>query len=632
MNVLKEKFEAYRDEVVADLDVNPTLLKCMLEAGLIDAADSAKYKAIPDPMERSQDLMTAMIERRTDRAYPLLLSCLRKSDQGRIADLLTDVTQTEAPLESDDVTHVSHEDNLDPLEKEVTDAGQEPHGVSPAVQATPEHEGSALPERGYLDLEALRTSHAELDGVLKNLTVFLNKEERRLGLEIQNIKPMHNHDRQPERHVYVTEGETHKEDSQLLLNVTTTMTEVIMEIRRCQAVIHKLHQDCQAVADVNSDMMTQTKECDAWVRDILRSHRLPVSHVAVPHRAADLFQVLMEDIHSLSQGRNRMMTREKETRTHSMRLLRICRDWLSDRCHVLDQLYSSASSMATSRYLPTSTRLSVNSSVASTPLVTTPSISRQGDRPVVVESYPITSVMEGINLLEHQIKEYVHLETLLTDKLRSELRIKQLQKKAQGYTSKGFFTVKQHIDDIEKGVDVDDNVSSLKGVLVKLSEEYDQCVNYMKRVTSNMPRSTASDTVMANNRNTDSNASSKKSGMIRKRPKEPAKVPALHLPKLVPENTFSNLDSEQEPARGKPLLNRLKVLVANYEATKHNERTMAQRFQQGWEKRKWDLTEKIRKKDEDLLNIQFRLKEMTADRDKFRKLYDQAKLSHGRKG
>ncbi|XP_067677190.1 uncharacterized protein [Haliotis asinina] len=622
MDVLKEKFEAYRDTVLADLDVNETLLKYMLEASLIDAAESAKYKAMSGSMERNQELMTAMTERRTDRAYPLLLTCLRKSDQSRIADLLTDITQTEAP-EGDDVMDM-RQGNQDPLENE--DAGQEHEEANPDVEdePTPEHEGS--PERRCVDFEALRTSYAELDSVLKGFKVFLNKEERRVGIETQNIKPR---PEQPGRNECIAEN--HQEDQQLLQRVAATMTDVVAEIDRCQGVIHKLHHDCQAVAEINSEMMTQTKACDAWVRNILKTHRLPVSQVPVPDRATDLFQVLMDDVYALSKGRNRVMTREKETRTQSMRMLRICRDKLNDRCQVLDQLYSSDTSMATARYLPTSTRLSVNSSVTSTPLVTTPSISRHEDRPFVVDPYPISSVMEGISLLEHQITEYVQLETVLTDKLRSELRIKQLQKKAQGYTSKGFFTVKQHIDDIEKGVDVDDNLSRLKGVLVKLSEEYDQCVNYMKRVTLNLPRTTAVDTGEANNRNTDSKSSSK-SGMLKKRPKEPVKVPTLHLPKLVPENTFSNLDSEPGTTRGKPLLNRLKMLVADYEATKHSQRTMAQRFQQDWEKRTRDLTEKIRMKDEELLNIQYRLKEMTADRDKFRKLYDQAKLSHGRKG
>ncbi|XP_046552504.1 uncharacterized protein LOC124262103 [Haliotis rubra] len=628
MDVLKEKFEAYRDTVLADLDVNETLLKYMLQASLIDAAESAKYKAMPMSMERNQELMTAMTERRTDRAYPLLLTCLRKSDQGRIADLLTDVTQTEAP-EGDDVMDVSQEDNQDPLETEDTCTGQEPEEANPDVDADPTLEHERSPERRCLDFEALRTTHAELDSVLKELKVFLNKEERRVGLETQTIKNRQEQGKQLGRNECIAEN--NQEDQQLLTRVAATMADVLADIGRCQGVIHKLHHDCQAVADVNSDMMTQTKACDAWIRTILKSHRLPVSHTPVPDRVADLFQVLMDDVYALTKGRNRVMTREKETRTQSMRMLRICRDRLNDRCQVLDQLYSSDTSMATARYLPTSTRLSVNSSVTSTPLVTTPSISRHGDRPYVVDPYPISSVMEGINLLEHQITEYVQLETVLTDKLRSELRIKQLQKKAQGYTSKGFFTVKQHIDDIEKGVDVDDNLGRLKGVLVKLSEEYDQCVNYMKRMTLNLSRTSAANSGEANNHNIESKSSSK-SIMLKKRPKEPVKVPTLHLPKLVPENTFSNLDSEPGTIRGKPLLNRLKMLVADHEATKHNQRTMAQRFQQDWEKRTRDLTEKIRKKDEELLNIQYRLKEMTADRDKFRKLYDQAKLSHGRKG
>ncbi len=95
---------------------------------------------------RNLELMTAMIERRTDRAYPLFLDCLRRSGQSQIADLLTDVT----------------------LKEEVTDSNTVDDGRASPVQEdetmqTAADEPASLADGSPSEMDAIR------EGVYKNI-------------------------------------------------------------------------------------------------------------------------------------------------------------------------------------------------------------------------------------------------------------------------------------------------------------------------------------------------------------------------------------------------------------------------------------------------------------------------------
>ena len=54
-----------------------------------------------------------------------------------------------------------------------------------------------------------------------------------------------------------------------------------------------------------------------------------------------------------------------------------------------------------------------------------------------VEPHAISTVLEGLHLLEQQVRQYVHMEILLTDKFRAEMRYRHLRKKSHGYTPRG---------------------------------------------------------------------------------------------------------------------------------------------------------------------------------------------------
>jgi hypothetical protein len=48
-------------------------------------------KGIHDTKKRNVSLMKTMVERRTERAYPLFIQSLRQTGQDEVANLLTDI-------------------------------------------------------------------------------------------------------------------------------------------------------------------------------------------------------------------------------------------------------------------------------------------------------------------------------------------------------------------------------------------------------------------------------------------------------------------------------------------------------------------------------------------------------------
>ena len=50
-------------------------------------------QAIEDNRAQNLALITTMVERRTDRAYPIFVQCLQQSGQICVADMLVDLSQ-----------------------------------------------------------------------------------------------------------------------------------------------------------------------------------------------------------------------------------------------------------------------------------------------------------------------------------------------------------------------------------------------------------------------------------------------------------------------------------------------------------------------------------------------------------
>lgn len=124
-----------------------------------------------------------------------------------------------------------------------------------------------------------------------------------------------------------------------------------------------------------------------------------------------------------------------------------------------------------------------------------------------VEPHAITTVRQGLRLLEQQVRNYVQMEMQVTGRYRTELRIRRHRRAAQGYTPRGFSDALRMLDDLDRSLanipsrihgsisdigedgkerqekDARDCVAKLRSCLDVMQEEYDACAKFMERVT-----------------------------------------------------------------------------------------------------------------------------------------------------
>nr|KAG5690026.1 hypothetical protein BaRGS_013376 [Batillaria attramentaria] len=591
MEALKIKYEQNRAEVLAGLEVSKELLEVMTRHGLIDIADCVKYQGISDTKKRNGSLMKTMVERRTERAYPLFIQSLRQAGQDSVANLLTDIGE-----ETRILTH---------------------------LQSELEHEIGAIDD-------------------------YIQQEERRTGMA-----PPGDKDCEHERPAVSAAPTT---DREVWVGVQATLKRATAQFERCRAVIDKLHKDCQDLATANGEMVVQIRNCYSRGTDI-------------PKNTQAMFQSLIDDVERLMNRKSKALQQESEGRTNAMRLLRHLRDWIE------------------SRRLPTPNCLRSRSRATPDEGGGGPygELQDHSELPEHVEPHAISTVLEGLHLLEQQVREYVHMEILLTDKYRSELRYRHLRKKSQGYTPRGLDDARRTLDRLESapppftnstpnntltsrdpgGTGLVDKaqVARLRSTLDAICEEYNACVAYMNRATNSLSRLVDLDGFLAQTedshqghkkrktekdkkgRHLESDAADKGGsvfGFFKKKAdtKPSSKHPEINLPVILPpvKNHHHHQGKSRDGRSGgggdlhdESLLSQLKLLVANFEVVKMRLNSLEDKYRREYDHKRRSFEAKLQQKEEEIAQLQIRFKEAEAEKDKYRTLYDKVKISYTKK-
>ena len=306
---------------------------------------------------------------------------------------------------------------------------------------------------------------------------------------------------------------------------------------------------------------------------------------------------------------------ETEGRRHSTRIIRQCRDWLEDRSLMLQKLHMSPGPGAF-RSTEALGDSDLHSNVRRAPPPT--------------NDNAIMSILDSLQLLERELQEYMHLEIMMTDKYRSELRRKQLTKKVHGFSSQGMAEAMELLNKLEKDPTAfNQNIEILQSAIKETNREYGECVFYLNKFE---PRHTSSDS---------QNASSVASGnsspqTVRKTYKQTRDWPknfntrsqlggkkARSL-----ENNIDTLGTSKEKTEPNQLLNKLKAFVATYEELKSEDQHLGQKYRAEMSRKKRDADVALQRKDDQILKLQTQLKEAEAEKEKYKKLYNDTKIGH----
>ena len=386
------------------------------------------------------------------------------------------------------------------------------------------------------------------------------------------------------------------------------------QLKRCQNVIQKLHNDCNSVAKQNAEIIEHTKECDAKIREVLSTGRRSAKQTTIPKRTQDLFSNLMDDIEKLVKTRRKVITLETEGRRHSTRIIRQCRDWLEDRTLMLQKLHASPGAFRSADTLRDST-------------VQTNTNNRRPAPPN--NDNAIMSILDSLQLLEKELQEYMHMEIMMTDKYRGELRRKQLTKKVHGFSAQGMSEAMELLNKLEKDPSaVNQSIEILQSVIKEADREYGECVFYLNKVE---PRHSSPD-----GQNTTSVASGNSSPHTVKRtfkqtrdwPKNFNSKSQLGGKKTRSlENNINSLGIS-EKTEPNQLLNKLKQFVATYEEMKSEDQSLGHKYRAEMSRKKRDTDVALQKRDDQILRLQTQLKEAEAEKEKYKKLYNDTKIGH----
>ncbi|KAH3695719.1 uncharacterized protein LOC127862954 [Dreissena polymorpha] len=451
----------------------------------------------------------------------------------------------------------------------------------------------------------LSQMQSQLQDEMKTMAVFLSREERRAG-------------------IYITEAEIESDndapainEQQVWVNVQKTLKHSFQQLSRCKAVIEKLHEDCETVAKQNTDIVEQTKECDAKIKSVLSVGRKSAKLNSVPKKTQDLFGNLMDDIEQLVKTRRKVLDQETEGKRHSTRIVRQCRDWIEGRAVALQKL-AAVPPPGTFRSfdVPGDAEMTVK---VKRPAPPAPRASDNG----------IMSILDALKLLELELQDYIHKEVIVTDKYRSELRFKQLQRRIQGFNIHGISDVESALDNMEKEPEhFHDHLTLVKSCISEINREYSECLGFLNRAC---PTVDIKDPVNGTTNN----------GSLPKGVK--------HDSKPVPKNWPSNFKSKQslgsklsrsmdnnlqaigrEKTEPNQLLERLKSLVAKHDELKSEDLTVGNKYRAEMSKKKRDAEIVLQKKDDQIMRLQTDIKEAVAEMEKYKKLYNDTKIGFQR--
>lgn len=439
------------------------------------------------------------------------------------------------------------------------------------------------------EMRILVQLQASLDTQVKEIGHFLTTEERRTGVYLTEPPP---------------DGENITpalKEKELMTNVQGSLKRSQQQLARCQAVIQKLHKDCETVAKQNSDIVEQTKECDAKIKALLNVGRQSARQKAVPKKTQDLFANLMDDIEKLVKTRRKVLDKETEGRRHSTRIIRQCRDWIESRSLALKKLNNVQGSVAT-KGLDTSAEGEITVSV-------------HREAPPVNDN-AVFSVLESLQLLEKDLQEYVHQEITLSDRFRQELRRKHLQRKVHGLNSQGLEEIENALQNLEKNpVTMKESLEEIKTRVRQINQEYCECVKYLNKVDSGCDNSV----------------------MFPVKEGRGPKVRPRNWPLNFKQfaslggNLSRSLDNNMDvigKVAPNELLNRIRSLAVKHEELQNEERNINSKFRTEISKQKRDMELLMQRKEDQILKLQTDVKEITAEKEKYKKLYNDTKIGY----
>ena len=378
-------------------------------------------------------------------------------------------------------------------------------------------------------------------------------------------------------------------------------------LRRCQKVISKLHKDCETVARQNADIVGYTKECDARIKEVLTAGRHSAKQRTVPKKAQDIFENLMDDIEKLVKTRKKVLNKETEGRRHSTRIIRQCRDWLSGRSLALQKLNTTTGTLGPRGHAHPASEETENGAVKESP--------KPNDNAIM-------SILESLQLLEKELQEYVHQEVSLSDKYRAELRRKHLQKQVHGFSVQGFEDMESTLKTLEKNPEkVAECIAVLQSSVNEINKEYGECVFFINKIVSQdsnenganpSPRPEKKDT-RTTPRNWPDNHRLKPATMAGK-------------PARSHDNNVNYLGKERsEPNQ---LLSKIRQLVEKYDAMKSEDQLLSSKHRSEMSRKKRDVDIVLQKKDDHIMRLQMQLKEAEAEKEKYKKLYNDTKIGY----
>lgn len=451
------------------------------------------------------------------------------------------------------------------------------------------------------ELLLLKGMQEQLEDDMRQMNEFLAMEERRSGIYLTEPPPD-------------DDGNPALTEKEVWTKVQESIKKSQAQLKRCQNIIQKLHSDCNSVAKQNAEIIEHTKECDAKIREVLSTGRRSAKQTTIPKRTQDLFSNLMDDIEKLVKTRRKVITMETEGRRHSTRIIRQCRDWLEDRSLMLQKLHASPGPGAFR-----STETLVDSNL--------PNNIRRAAPPT--NDNAIMSILDSLQLLERELQEYMHLEIMMTDKYRSELRRKQLTKKVHGFSSQGMSEAMGLLNKLEKDpAAIKQSIEILQSVIKETDREYGECVFFLNKVE---PRHASPDS-----QNTNSVASGNSSPhTVKKTHRQTRDWPKnfntrSQLGGKKARSIENNIDSIGMSEKTEPnqLLSKLKTFIATYEELKSEDQSLGHKYRAEMSRKKRDADVALQKRDDQILKLQTQLKEAEAEKEKYKKLYNDTKIGH----
>lgn len=447
------------------------------------------------------------------------------------------------------------------------------------------------------ELQVLNQMRIDLSIQMKQMEMFLKTEERRAGIYLTEL-PSNEYDGKPaltKEEIWSQTVESIKKSQQ--------------QLSRCQEIIRKLHKDCDTVAKQNSDIVDNIKECDAKIIEVLSFGRKSAKDRTGPKQTQQLFANLMDDIEKLVKTRKKVLDKETEGRRHCTRIIRQCRDWLESRCIALQKL-NSVQASGKSTHLETADGVQVGNNSQRT-------LAPDNDNAIM-------SILASLHLLERELQNYIYQEIILSDKYRLELRRKHLQKISKGFNAQGISEMENVVNRLELNPEsLKNDITILRACMQAINNEYDECVHYLNKMDP------LTDVSHGESHSSPEQTTTNKD-VIRDWPTNFKRKPIMggRFNRSVENVSEAGKVSVREKVETNQLLNRIKFFTDVYEKQKSEDQDLSVKYHIELSKRKRDMQLALQKKDDQIVKLQTDIKESIAEKEKYKKLYNDTKFGY----